>query len=76
MDKIQKFLLKLTPKERRILTEILADIRTLHLAKYDMKPLKGQKGFFRLRKGKIRIILVKGALQGIVVNIGYRNDIY
>lgn len=76
MDKIEKFLLKLTRKERGVLSGILSDIRVLRLEHYDMKPLKGQKKLFRIRKGKIRIIFAKGRETGILVNIGYRKDVY
>ncbi|MEK9133114.1 MAG: hypothetical protein AAB606_05425 [Patescibacteria group bacterium] len=64
MDKIQKFL------------EILADIRAWKIKTYDVKPLKGHKGVFRLRKGRIRIVFAKGEKIGIVINIDYRKDVY
>lgn len=76
MDRIQKFLLALTKKERAILTEILDDIRAVKLQKYDVKPLKGRKGLFRLRKGAVRIIFIKGVEIGIVINIAHRKDAY
>lgn len=76
MDKIQKFLLSLGKSERKILLEILGDIRLWKIEKYDVKPLKGCKGFFRLRKGKARIIFTKNGNIGVVINIGYRKDVY
>lgn len=76
MDKIQKFLLKLIKKERAILMKILENVRILNIVTYDIKPLKGHKGFFRLRKGDIRIIFIKQQQKGIVVNIAYRNEAY
>lgn len=76
MDKIQKFLLRLTKKERVVLSKILLDIRKLNIDNYDVKPLKVYKDLFRLRKGSIRIIFAKGDSIGIVINIGYRKDIY
>lgn len=76
MDKIQKFLLSLGKSERKILLKILDDIRLLKIGKYDVKPLKGCKSFFRLRKGKVRVIFTKSNDIGIVINIGYRKDIY
>lgn len=76
MDKIQKFLLSLNKKERAVLLRIFADIRQWKIGKYDVKPLKGYKGFFRLRKGKMRIVFTKSGNIGIVINIGYRKDIY
>lgn len=76
MDKIQKFLLGRKLKERSILLEILEDVRALRLDRYDVKPLKGYSGLFRLRKGKIRLIFAKGEHKGILINIGFRKDIY
>ena len=76
MDKIKKFLLKLSKKEREIMRKILLDILTLDLKNYDTKPLKGYKGFFRLRKGDIRIVFMKEKNTGMIVDIDYRKDIY
>lgn len=76
MDKIQKFLLKLTKKERTLIRKILGDILILNLQNYDIKPLKGCKGFFRLRKGDVRIVFAKEKTMGIIIDIDYRKDIY
>lgn len=76
MDKIQKFLHKLTKKERGLFTAIFGDVATLRLAGYDIKQLKGYAGLFRLRKGKIRIVFAKINGKGVVLNIAFRKDIY
>ncbi|MBI4994442.1 type II toxin-antitoxin system RelE/ParE family toxin [Candidatus Peregrinibacteria bacterium] len=76
MDKIQKFLLSLSKAERSILSAILGDIRLWKIGKYDVKPLKGYKGFFRLRTGKIRIVFAQSGDMGVIINIGYRKDVY
>ena len=76
MDKIKKFLLKLTKKERALIKAILEDILILNLQNYDIKALKGYKGFFRLRKGGVRIVFVKEKNMGIIIDIDYRKDIY
>lgn len=76
MDKIKKFLLKLTKKERALIKVILEDVLTLNLQNYDIKPLKGYKGFFRLRRGNVRIIFIKEKKTGTIVDIDYRKDIY
>ena len=76
MDKIRKFLLSLSKNERAVLLQIFADIRRWKIENYDVKVLKGHKGFFRLRKGKMRIVFTKNGDIGIVINIGYRKDIY
>lgn len=76
MDKIKKFLLKLTKKERALIKAILGDVLTLNLQNYDVKPLKGYKGFYRLRKGDIRIVFAKENAMGVIIDINYRKDIY
>ena len=76
MDRIEKFLNKLTAKERAIFLKILTDIRTLNLARYDVKALQGAVGLFRLRKGSVRVVFAKGVERGIVVDIAFRKDIY
>lgn len=76
MDKIQKFLEILSKKERTQLARILANIRLWKIGAYDVKPLKGHKGVFRLRKGKIRIVFAKGEKIDIIINIDYRKDAY
>lgn len=77
MDKIEKFLALLGKKERGVLSKILSDVRTGELRSYDVKPLKGYKGFFRLRKGKIRIVFAKTEHgNNIVINLSYRKDAY
>ena len=55
MDRIKKFLLFLNKKNRKNFNEILIAIKDLNLSDYDIKPLKGHKGVFRLRKGTIRV---------------------
>ncbi|MFH1284810.1 MAG: type II toxin-antitoxin system RelE/ParE family toxin [Candidatus Peregrinibacteria bacterium] len=76
MDKIKKFLLKLTKKERTLIKAILEDVLALSLQNYDVKPLKGYKGFYRLRKGDVRIIFAKEKTMGMIIDIDYRKDIY
>lgn len=76
MDKISKFFLKLTAKERGVMSKIMADIRILNTTNYDIKPLKGYKGLYRLRKGTIRIIFAKQNDSGIILDIDFRKDIY
>ena len=76
MDKIKKFLNKLSKKDRTLFLKIFKDIKVLKLGRYDVKPLKGYKDVFRLRKGKVRIVFVKTDGCGILVDIIYRKDAY
>lgn len=77
MDKIEKFLALLSKNERGVLSAILSDIQSGKLKGYDIKSLKGYKGFFRLRKGKVRVVFVKTESgNNVVVNIASRKDVY
>ncbi len=76
MDRIQKFLLKLDRDRRSIYMEIFQDIRILNLGRYDVQPLKGFKGLFRLRKGKIKIVFTKQNNMGFIVNADFRGGVY
>lgn len=59
MDPIEKFLRKLTPKSRAVLLRTLKAIGKGDLARLDIKPLQGRKGWFRCRVGNIRIIFIR-----------------
>lgn len=59
MDKIQKALKKLSPRERRRLKFILLKIERGDLGGLDLKKLKGRDDIFRIRKGDLRVILRK-----------------
>jgi mRNA-degrading endonuclease RelE of RelBE toxin-antitoxin system len=77
MDKIVKFLNKLSKKDRAILSQILHDIHMLNLMNYDVKPLKGElKGLQRIRYKNIRIVFLVEKNESYIVNIDFRKDIY
>ncbi|MFA6135765.1 MAG: hypothetical protein WC705_00120 [Candidatus Paceibacterota bacterium] len=56
MDKIEKALSKLSPKERNWVSVLLGLILQNKLTGIDIKKLKGREDVFRAKKGKIRII--------------------
>ncbi len=76
MDKITKFLLKLTTKQQKSLIEILEKIQAWNLENLDIKALSGEKNMFRIRKGKFRIIIVKNWSWYSVIDINFRGNIY
>lgn len=79
MDDISKFLAYLTKKEKDFFLGILFPaIQKLDLERWDVKPLKGYKGLFRVKKGKIRVVFLKDSIRkkGVIVDIDYRKDIY
>ena len=67
MDKIEKALRRLTPKERRWVREILQKLSLNDTAALDVKKLKGRDDIFRVRKGDIRIIYRKSKDQKIFI---------
>lgn len=76
MDKISKFLLRLSKKDRIFLLSVFSDILILRLGNYDVKPLKGYKNVYRLKKGKVRIVFYKEQKKGIIIDIAFRKNIY
>lgn len=56
MDKIEKALKKLSPKERKQFGQLLLLIKQGKLEKLDVKKLSGHKDIYRVRKGKYRVI--------------------
>ena len=76
MDKISKFLLRLGKEERTFLLAIFDDILNLKLEVYDIKPLKGYKDIYRLKKGKVRIIFQKAGMKSVIIDVDFRKDIY
>ena len=76
MDRIEKFLQQLSKKERQIMLMVLTDIKNLSLDKYDIKPLRGYKGVYRLRKGRSRVIFAKVNGMGVLIDANFRPTIY
>ena len=56
MNKLDKYLKKLLPKERESLIEVIEQIESGITSGLDMKKLKGYDNYFRIRKGNTRII--------------------
>lgn len=76
-DKIQKFLRKLDAKQEKRLREIIEKVKHGQLAGLDIKPIAGQKGWYRCRAGKIRIIFIRtGAGQHVIYEINFRGQAY
>ncbi|MEK7576613.1 MAG: hypothetical protein AAB482_02865 [Patescibacteria group bacterium] len=74
MDKIEKFLKKLSSKERDSVQYIIEKILSDSTHDLDIKKLKGEQNFFRIRKGSIRIIFFKDNADIRIVFIGRRDD--
>ena len=59
MNKIEKFLKKLSRKERLIIEKCIGDISSGKVSHLDVKRLVGREDVFRVRKGNIRIVYRK-----------------
>lgn len=78
MDKIAKFLNRLSLKQRAVILGLFEKIKNLDLKKMDIKEVRGYKNMYRARKGDIRILFYKDKAnkKGIIVGIDYRKDVY
>jgi len=75
VDKIKKFLDKLSAKERQTIGETLRRIKNKEFKNLDLKKLKGRDDVYRVRTGGMRIIYrIDSKGEVIVLEIGRRND--
>lgn len=75
MDRVAKFLNKLSQKERSVVKDVLEKIKRGDIANLDVKKLKGADNFFRARKGGIRIIYrINESGEIILISIERKND--
>lgn len=74
MDKIAKFLKKLTPKERSLIEELIVKLLKGETDDLDTKKLKGFDDIFRVRLGNIRVMYRKTKADIIVIEISRRNE--
>ena len=74
MDKLTKFLHRLTPKERAGVEASIVCILSRKTEGFDIKKLRGQTDVFRLRIGSIRVIYQQDAADTHLLYIGRRND--
>ena len=74
MDKITKFLKRLSKDERETLGVILRKIKKGNLSDLDVRKLKGGGGLFRVRKGSIRIIFQKEEKITKIISVDRRGE--
>ena len=74
MDKIGKFLKRLSKEEQKFIEKVLIKLRAGSLQGLDVKKLKGERGLFRVRIGSIRIIFKKEGDITVVIAIERRSD--
>ena len=73
-SELEKFLAKVSPKEKKLLGKIIEKIITRNFIDLDLKKLTGQENIFRIRKGVFRIIfkITKAGVK--IITITRRND--
>jgi mRNA-degrading endonuclease RelE of RelBE toxin-antitoxin system len=77
MDRIHKFLRKLTPKKKAKVQDAANAILQNDIAELDIKPLKGRKGYYRCRLDDIRIVFCRNKNgKDAIVDMDYRSRIY
>ncbi|MBI2045951.1 MAG: hypothetical protein HYT28_00820 [Parcubacteria group bacterium] len=74
MDKLDKFLKKLSEKKREEIERLVMDIINNRFDGLDCKKLKGARDIFRVRKGDIRILFKKTEREILILSIERRND--
>jgi mRNA-degrading endonuclease RelE of RelBE toxin-antitoxin system len=76
MNPIDKFLNKLSQKERDALLILFQKIRALELVWLDVKKMQWDANIFRVRRERIRIIFRKENSQEKLLDVDYRGNIY
>lgn len=77
MEPIAKFLRKVDRQQRTRLQKVLRSIETNKLTGLDIKPLSGQRGWWRCRVGRFRIVFVKtNSGANIVFRLDWRGNAY
>ncbi len=74
MDKLSKFLKRLTKKERKHVGNVLTRILSGNATALDIKKLKGVADIYRVRAGNVRIIFRKEKSDIRVLDISRRDD--
>lgn len=74
MNKIEKFLSKLSVEERNKIKAVLGKIRRLDFKNLDLKKLKGEIDLYRVRVGSVRIIYIIDNKKVFFQNVERRSD--
>ena len=74
MNKIEKFLKKLSPSNRKEIQEIILSIIHGSVKNMDVRKIKGFTSLYRIRKGRIRIIFSQYNTGTHIEKIDFRSD--
>ena len=74
MDKVDKALKKLVPKEKERIKNIIKTLQSGHFDNLDVKKLKGREDIFRIRSGNLRIIYQIRDGKVFILKLGYKQE--
>lgn len=74
MDKIRKFVRKLSQDEAYKFLRVIEQVRANQLSGLDVKKLQSERNEFRVRVGRIRIRFIKDGRQNKITDAGFRDD--
>ena len=74
MDKVDKALNKLVPKEKERIKNIIKALQSGRFDNLDIKKLKGREDIFRIRSGNLRIIYQIRDGKVFILKLGYKKE--
>lgn len=74
MNKVSKFLLRLSRTERERIGPVVDMILANELSGLDCKKLQNRGNAHRVRIGRVRILFERVEPENIIIDIGFRND--
>lgn len=74
MDKVDKALKRLTPKEKERIKNIIKVLQSGHLDNLDIKKLKGRDDIFRVRSGNLRVIYQIRDNRIFILKLGHKKE--
>ena len=74
MDKVDKVLNKLVPKEKERIKNIIKTLQSGHFDNLDVKKLKGREDIFRIRSDNLRIIYQIKDNLFFILKLGYKKE--
>ena len=74
MDKVDKALKKLVPKEKERIKNIIKALQSGRFDNLDIKKLKGREDIFRIRSGNLRIIYQIRDNKVFILKLGYKKE--
>ena len=74
MNKLDKFLAKIDKRLRAVLKDVIILIISDRTETLHIKKLKGNRNWYRVRVGRVRIIFEQTATGNKILSISYRDD--